>query len=81
MKSELVLAFILFLLLIIKVGKEVTNERLLSLIQILLLGNFIYGFFFIESGSLFGGMYITNGLIAFQKSIIRNKNCEKKYKV
>ena len=70
MKSELVLAFILFLLLIIKVGKEVTNERLLSLIQILLLGNFIYGFFFIESGSLFGGMYITNGLIAFQKSII-----------
>lgn len=70
MKSELVLAFILFLLLIIKVGKEVTNERFLSLIQILLLGNFIYGFFFIESGSLFGGMYITNGLIAFQKSII-----------
>jgi NADH-quinone oxidoreductase subunit N len=70
MKSELVLAFILFLLLIIKVGTELTNERLLSLIQILLLGNFIYGFFFIESGSLFGGMYITNGLIAFQKSII-----------
>ena len=48
MKSELVLAFILFLLLIIKVGAEVKNERLLALIQILLLGNFIYGFFFIE---------------------------------
>lgn len=70
MKSELVLAFILFLLLIIKVGAEVKNERLVALIQILLLGNFIYGFFFIESGSLFGGMYTTNGLIAFQKSIL-----------
>ena len=70
MKSELVLAFILFLLLIIKVGAEVKNERLLALIQMLLLGNFIYGFFFIENGSLFGGMYTTNGLIAFQKSIL-----------
>ena len=46
------------------------NERLLALIQILLLGNFIYGFFFIENGSLFGSMYTTNGLIAFQKSIL-----------
>ena len=70
MKAELVLAFILFLLLILKVGKEITNERLLALIQLLLLGNFIFGFFFIESGSLFGGMFTTNGLIAFQKSII-----------
>jgi NADH-quinone oxidoreductase subunit N len=70
MKSELLLAFILFLLLIIKVAAEVKNERLLALIQILLLGNFIYGFFFIENGSLFGGMYTTNGLIAFQKSIL-----------
>ncbi len=70
MKAELALAFILFLLLILKVGKEITNERLLALIQLLLLGNFIFGFFFIESGSLFGGMFATNGLIAFQKSII-----------
>ena len=70
MKAELTLAFILFLLLILKVGKEITNERLLALIQLLLLGNFIFGFFFIESGSLFGGMFTTNGLIAFQKSII-----------
>ena len=70
MKAELVLAFSLFLLLILKVGKEITNERLLALIQLLLLGNFIFGFFFIENGSLFGGMFTTNGLIAFQKSII-----------
>jgi len=70
MKAELALAFLLFLVLILKVGKEITNERLLALIQLFLLGNFIFGFFFIESGSLFGGMFTTNGLIAFQKSII-----------
>jgi NADH-quinone oxidoreductase subunit N len=70
MKSELSLAFILFLLLIIQLGAEVKNERLLSLIQLLLLGNFIFGFFFVERGSLFGGMYTTNGLIAFQKCIL-----------
>ena len=70
MKSELVLAFILFLLLIIKVGTEMKNDRFLALTQLLLLGNFIFGFFFIENGSLFGGMYTTNGLIVFQKSIL-----------
>lgn len=70
MKSELALAFILFLLLIIQLGAEVKSERLLSLIQLLLLCNFIFGFFFVESGSLFGSMYTTNGLIAFQKSIL-----------
>ena len=70
MKSELVLAFILFLLLIIKVGTEVKNDHFLALVQLLLLGNFIFGFFFIENGSLFGGMYSTNGLIVFQKSIL-----------
>ena len=70
MKSELALAFILFLLLIIKVGTEMKNDRFLALTQLLLLGNFIFGFFFIENGSLFGGMYTTNGLIVFQKSIL-----------
>jgi hypothetical protein len=44
MKAELALAFILFLLLILKVGKEITNERLLALIQLLLLGNFIQNY-------------------------------------
>ena len=70
MKSELALAFILFLLLIIKVGTEMKNDRFLALTQLLLLGNFIFGFFFFENGSLFGGMYTTNGLIVFQKSIL-----------
>ncbi|MEP7110097.1 MAG: NADH-quinone oxidoreductase subunit N [Ferruginibacter sp.] len=70
MKPELVITFILFLLLFIKVGKGMTNERLLTLVQFLLLVNFLAGFFFNEAGSLFGGLYNTNALITFQKSIL-----------
>ena len=70
MKSELVITFILFLLLFIKVGTEMKNERLLPLVQLLLLANFIYSFFFIEEGSLFGGLFTTDMLMAFQKSIL-----------
>jgi len=70
LKSELVVTFIIFLLLIIKVGKGMKNESLLSLVQFLLLANFVAGFFFNEAGSLFGGIYTTNALITFQKSIL-----------
>lgn len=70
MKSELVIAFIIFLLLFLKVGADMKNERLLSLLQILLLANFIYSFFFIAEGDLFGGLFTTNRLMAFQKSIL-----------
>ena len=70
MKSELVVVFIIFLLLFIKVGTEMKNEKLLPIIQFLLLANFIVGFFFNETGVLFGGLFSTNGLMAFQKSIL-----------
>ena len=46
------------------------NDRLLPIVQILLLANFIYSFFFVEDGTLFGGLYTTSALIAFQKSIL-----------
>jgi NADH-quinone oxidoreductase subunit N len=70
LKSELVVTFIIFLLLIIKVGKGMKNVSLLSLVQFLLLVNFVAGFFFNETGSLFGGIYTTNALITFQKNIL-----------
>ncbi len=70
MKSELVITFIIFLLLFIKIGKGMKNESLLSFIQVLLLLNFITGFFFNSSGSLFGDMFYTTPLIAFQKNIL-----------
>jgi len=70
MKSELVITLIIFLLLFIKIGKGMKNERLLPVLQVLLLLNFIAGFFFNESGHLFGDMFYTNPLIAFEKNIL-----------
>ena len=70
MKDELVITFLIFLILFIKIGTEITNERLLPVIQLLLLVNLIVGFFYNETGSLFGGNFNTNSLIAFQKCIL-----------
>ncbi len=70
MKPELVLTGILFLLLFIKMGRGMKNETMLMLVQVLLLLNFIGGFFFNEQGQLFGGMYQTTALAVFQKNIL-----------
>jgi NADH-quinone oxidoreductase subunit N len=70
MKPELVLTGIIFLLLFIKISKGIKNEPLLMLIQILLLLNFLTGFFFNTAGSLFDGMYQTSGMIVLQKNIL-----------
>jgi len=70
MKSELVITIIIFVLLFIKIGTKMKNESLLSMVQVLLLANFIIGFVFNKEGSLFDGMFHTGSLIAFQKSIL-----------
>ena len=70
MKPEMLVTIIIFILLFIKIGRGIGNERLLPIIQFLLLGNFIAGFFLNENGSLFDGMFFTNGLIVLQKNIL-----------
>lgn len=70
MKQELVVTAIIFLLLFIKIGKGIQHSSLLSLVQFLLLINFGAGFFFNQSGWLFGDMYQTTPLIVFQKNIL-----------
>jgi NADH-quinone oxidoreductase subunit N len=70
MKNELMVTAIIFLLLFIKIGKGMKNESLLSLVQVLLLINFIAGFFFNKEGNLFGDMFYTNPLIVFEKNIL-----------
>src|SRR5687767_7804519 len=70
MKSELALTAILFLLLFIKLSKGMSNAALLSLTQVLLLLNFLFGFFLNKSGELFGGMYYTNELVSLLKNIL-----------
>lgn len=70
MKPELVVTFIIFVLLFIKLGKAISNDFLLSIIQVLLLISFVAGFFYNQEGNLFGGMYHTDKLIAVQKNIL-----------
>jgi len=70
LKSELLLTAIIFLLLLFKLGKPIKNEVLLPVIQLLLLLNFIAGFFMNFEASAFDDMYQTSPLIAFQKSIL-----------
>ena len=70
MKPELIITVIIFLLLFIKIGKGLKNETMLLLIQVLLLLNFIAGFFFNKEGILFDGMYRTTNMIALQKNIL-----------
>jgi NADH-quinone oxidoreductase subunit N len=70
MKSELLVTAILFILLFIKLGRGIKNESQLMIIQSLLLINVIAGFFLNSEGSLFDGMFTTNGLITLQKNIL-----------
>lgn len=70
MKSELLVTIIIFLLLFIKLGRGMKNESMLLLIQVLLLLNFIAGFFFNQEGMLFDGMYHSTKMLMLQKSIL-----------
>jgi NADH-quinone oxidoreductase subunit N len=70
MKSELLLTAIIFILLFIKLGKGMSNGAMLMLVQVLLLLNFIAGFFFSQEGILFDGMYQSTGMIILQKNIL-----------
>ena len=70
MKAEWMIAGIIFFLLFIKISKGMTNETVLSMVQILLFIICIAGFFFNREGSLFDGMFINSSLITFQKNIL-----------
>ena len=71
MKQEWMILAILFILLFIKIGnKEWKNEQVLNLVNILLLVNFIGGFFLNRQGVLFNEMFRTNPLIVAEKNIL-----------
>ncbi|MEJ7769267.1 MAG: NADH-quinone oxidoreductase subunit N [Chitinophagaceae bacterium] len=71
LKSELILAVILFILLFIKLSsRQSNNEVLLNIINALLLLNLVLGFFMNEEGALFNQMFRTNPLIQVEKSIL-----------
>jgi NADH-quinone oxidoreductase subunit N len=71
MKQEWAVIAILFILLFIKVGnKEWKSDNILSLVNILLLFNFIAGLFWNQQGNLFNEMYKTNPLVVTEKNIL-----------
>ncbi len=70
MKTELLLAVILFLFLFLKLGKAWKRSSLLSFINVVLFINLIMGFFFNAEGTLFGNMFRTNELLVFEKNLL-----------
>jgi len=70
MRSEMILTGLILLLLIIKISDKMNSSSVWMLMQWLLLINFLSGFFAMPEGNLFGGMYVTNGLIGIQKNIL-----------
>jgi len=71
MKFELLVTVIIFILLFIKVGNsEWQNRAVLNIVNILLLINFVAGFFMNADGTLFGDMFRTNKLIELQKNML-----------
>ena len=70
MKFELLVTAILLILILVKLGKETSNESVLKIVNVLLLLNFVAGFLMNSTGELFSGMFHTNPLIAFEKNIL-----------
>jgi NADH-quinone oxidoreductase subunit N len=70
-RQELAITLIIFILLIIKVGNhEWTNKTIFNLVNILLLVNFVSGFFFMQEGILFNEMFRTGKLAVAEKNIL-----------
>ncbi len=71
LKSELIVTVIIFILLFLQIAREgMKPADLLNLVNVLLLLNFLFGFFFNRAGTLFGDMFVNNGLIVLEKNIL-----------
>jgi NADH-quinone oxidoreductase subunit N len=70
MRAELMVAAILFLLLILKLGQDMAHDRLLSIVQLLLLVSAAVSFLPEMEGRYFGGMFYSGGLAGFQKGVL-----------
>ncbi len=70
MRQELMITFIIFLLLFIKLSKGIRNETLLAVVNLLLTLMLVLAFIGNNSGTLFAGMFATTPLLFFQKNIL-----------
>jgi NADH-quinone oxidoreductase subunit N len=70
MKQELAVVAIIFILLILKLGKDRSNVTYLNIVNTLLLLNLVAGFFWNTEGLLFNEMFRTNPLMILEKNIL-----------
>lgn len=70
LKQELVITAIIFLLLFLKLGKDKSNESILTIVNFLLFVNLAAGFFGSQEGTIFHDMFRTNSLIVIEKNIL-----------
>lgn len=70
MKQELAVVAIIFILLILKLGKDRSNVTFLNIVNTLLLLNVVAGFFWNSEGVLFNEMFRTNPLMILEKNIL-----------
>jgi NADH-quinone oxidoreductase subunit N len=71
LRQELIVTGIIFFLLFMKVGAtEYKTGVVLNWVNVLLLANFVLGFFPVSDATLFSGMFHTNRLIVLEKNIL-----------
>lgn len=70
MKQEMLLCGLIFLLLILKIGKSIRNEALLPFVQVLFLIVLVAGFWGGQPGTLFDSMYVQTYGSILQKNIL-----------
>jgi NADH-quinone oxidoreductase subunit N len=70
MKQELLVLLIIFVLLLLKLGKDRSNWSYIRIANILLLLNLTAGFFGNKEGMLFNEMFRTNPLLVLEKNIL-----------
>ena len=70
MKQELAIAVIIFILLIVKLGKDKSNLAFINLANLLLLLNLVFGFIGSREGMVFNEMFRTDKLMVLEKNIL-----------
>jgi NADH-quinone oxidoreductase subunit N len=70
MKQELMITAIIFILMLVKLGKDRSNDTFINLANILLFANLILGFIGSREGMLFNEMFRTNKLMVLEKNIL-----------
>lgn len=70
MRQELLIMVLIFIFLVMKLGKDRSNESYIRLANILLAINLAAGLFFSAEGSLFSEMFRTNKLAILEKNLL-----------